>query len=260
MQNSSTARGASSPFHIALHSSKKFAVYYTSEETHSRAYMPASISCQRAPIPANRYRLKCLPVQGSATMIWSHVASNKKPGVERRAYPSLLRAIYHRGPRTEVLEARFETTRSTLPISPLDERQTRSVSAHTALTSACRHSSIVSETRSSSSIFLKFFWHSSVENPVHVDIAKSPLKMDLFGIFDDPNVPPSDSTWSVSFRNSLDVLRLRCCFAFVTIRGFLPAKARSSLPNAPEDSCRSARNAAQTLGKAPNSAAPAARL
>jgi hypothetical protein len=173
MQNSSTARGASSPFHIALHSSKKFAVYYTSEETHSRAYMPASISCQRAPIPANRYRLKCLLVKRSATMIWSHVASNKKPGVERRAYPSLLRAMYHRGPRTEVLEARFETTRSTLPISPLDERQTRSVSAHTAFTSACRHSSIVSESQSSSSIFLKIFWHSSVENPVPVNIAET---------------------------------------------------------------------------------------
>jgi hypothetical protein len=107
----STARGASSPFHIALHSSKKFAVYYTSEETHSRAYMPASISCQRAPISANSYRLKCLPVKGSATMIWSHVASNKKPGVERRAYPSLLRALCDRGPRTEVLEARFVPTR-----------------------------------------------------------------------------------------------------------------------------------------------------
>jgi hypothetical protein len=89
MQNSSTARGASSPFHIALHSSKKFAVYYTSEETHSRAYMPASISCQRAPIPANRFQRECLPVQGSATLVWSHVASNKKPGVERRAKPSL---------------------------------------------------------------------------------------------------------------------------------------------------------------------------
>jgi hypothetical protein len=192
MQDSSTARGASSPFHIALHSSKKFAVYYTSEGTHSRVYMPASISCQRAPISANSYRLKCLPVKGSATLVWSHVASNKKPGVERRANPSLLRAIWCRDPRTEVLEARFRTTRSTLPISPLDERQTRSVSAHTAFTSACRHSSIVSESRHSSSIFAIFFWYSSVENPAGVDNLETPLNSGFFCVFVAIDLCPAD--------------------------------------------------------------------
>jgi len=174
MQLHDTARAVSSPFHIALHSSKKFAVYYTSEETHSRAYMPASISCQRAAISANNFRLKCLPVKGSATLVWSHVACNKKPGVKRRAYPSLLQAI-DRGLRTEELDARFEPTRLTLPISPLDERQFRCVSDHAAFSSACRHQVILSGFPISSSIFQIFFRRSSVENPAPVDISGSPL-------------------------------------------------------------------------------------
>ena len=180
MQNSSTARGASSPFHIALHSSKKFAVYHTKRGNTLAGVYASFHQLSKSTIPANNYRLECLPVQGSATLVWSHVASNKKPGVKRRAYPSLLRAVWCRGPRTEVLEARFRTTRSTLPISPLDERLTRSVSAHTAFTSVCRHSSIVSDSRSSSSIFGIFFWYSSVENRVRVDNAGTPVESGLF--------------------------------------------------------------------------------
>jgi hypothetical protein len=39
-------------FHIALHSSKKFAVLYTKRgNSLDRVYMPASISCQRATFP-----------------------------------------------------------------------------------------------------------------------------------------------------------------------------------------------------------------
>jgi hypothetical protein len=140
--------------------------------------MPASISCQRAAISANNYRLKCLPVKGSATLVWSHVACNKKPGVKRRAYPSLLQAI-DRGLRTEELDARFEPTRLTLPISPLDERQFRCVSDHAAFSSACRHQVILSGFPISSSIFEIFFRHSSVENRAPVDISKSPLNTAL---------------------------------------------------------------------------------
>jgi hypothetical protein len=132
--------------------------------------MPASISCQRAAISAINYRLKCLPVKGSATLVWNHVACNKKPGVKRRAYPSLLQAI-DRGLRTEELDARFEPTRLTLPISPLDERQFRCVSDHAAFSSACRHQVILSGFLSSSSIFEIFFRHSSVENPAPVNIS-----------------------------------------------------------------------------------------
>ena len=152
-----TAREASSPFHIALHSSKKFAVYHTKARKHTRnSAMPASISCQRAAISANNYRLKCPPVKGGATLVWSHVACNKKPGVKRRAYPSLLQAI-NRDLRTEVLDARFEPTRLTLPISPLDERQFRCVSDHAAFSSACRHQVILSGFPISSSNFEIFF-------------------------------------------------------------------------------------------------------
>jgi hypothetical protein len=63
MQDSSTARGASSPFHIALHSSKKFAVYHAkrgntlagmyasfhqfSKSAHFRQQLPAEMSSRQ---------------------------------------------------------------------------------------------------------------------------------------------------------------------------------------------------------------------
>lgn len=202
MQNSSTARGASSPFHIALHSSKKFAVYHTKRGNTLAGVYASFHQLSKSTISANKYRLKCLPVKRSATLVWSQVASNKKPGVKRRANPSLLRAFWCRSPRTEVLEARFAPTRSTLPISPLDERRTRSVSAHTAFTSVCRHSSIVSESRSSSSIFRKFFQYSSVENPAGVDNAGTLSKTAFSRVSGDPknSVARSELFGSVSER------------------------------------------------------------
>jgi len=116
-----TRHGPCSKFafpHCATLEQKICGLSHQFEETHSKSVrMPASISCQRAAISANNYRLKCLPVKRSATLVWSHVACNKKPGVKRRAYPSLLQAI-DRGLRTEELDARFEPTRLTLPISP----------------------------------------------------------------------------------------------------------------------------------------------
>src|ERR1700734_373108 len=102
MQSSSTARGASSPFHIALHSSKKFAVYHTKRGNTLAGVYASFHQLSKSNIPANRYRLERLPAKGSATLIWNHVASNKKPGIKRRANPSLLRAFWCRGPRTEV--------------------------------------------------------------------------------------------------------------------------------------------------------------
>ena len=130
--------------HCATLEQKICGLSHQSEETHSKlACMPASISCQRAAISAINFRLKCPPVERGATLVWSHVACNKKPGVKRRAYPSLLQAI-DRGLRTEELDARFEPTRLTLPISPLDERQFRCVSDHAAFSSACRHQVILS--------------------------------------------------------------------------------------------------------------------
>jgi hypothetical protein len=125
-----------------------------------------------------------------------------------------------------VLEARFVPTRSTLPISPLDERRTRSVSAHIAFTSVCRHSSIVSESLHSSSIFTNFFWHSSVENLVLVENAENPLKIGLFRHFLRLGSQGYARPELVSFRNWFDDLRLRCSFAFATIRGFLPVDLR----------------------------------
>src|SRR5580698_4718278 len=91
-----TRHGPCSKFafpHCATLEQKICGLSHQFEETHSKSVrMPASISCQRAAISANNYRLKCLPVKGSATLVWSHVACNKKPGVKRRAYPSLLQA------------------------------------------------------------------------------------------------------------------------------------------------------------------------
>ncbi len=173
-----TRHGPCSKFafpHCATLEQKICGLSHQFEETHSKLVrMPASISCQRAAISANNYRLKCLPVKRSATLVWSHVACNKKPGVKRRAYPSLLQAS-DRGLRTEELDARFEPTRLTLPISPLDERQFRCVSDHAAFSSACRHQVILSGFCFASSTFQNYFWYASVENRAVVDNSKTPI-------------------------------------------------------------------------------------
>jgi hypothetical protein len=56
--------------------------------------MPASISCQRATFPPSTSGWNVFPSREAQGEEKNHLASNKKPGVKRRAFPSLLRADY----------------------------------------------------------------------------------------------------------------------------------------------------------------------
>jgi hypothetical protein len=59
--------------------------------------MPASFSCQRSIVPFNCFRSERLRARRSAGSVWSRRSDlktdNKKPGVERRATPSIPRGI-----------------------------------------------------------------------------------------------------------------------------------------------------------------------
>ncbi len=91
-----TACVASSPFHIALLSSKTCGFSTTSlAACHRDAYF---LQLSKIFVPLICFRSERLRFQRSAVPIWSRPcesnhSGNKKPGVERRASPSLLQAF-----------------------------------------------------------------------------------------------------------------------------------------------------------------------
>src|ERR1700733_10173792 len=94
----------------------------TARGVNSHNVVPASFSCQRTSILSTTSDWIVSPPGGARQRFGAAAAKtvfcNKKPGVERRADPPILRAILPAS-RADVLDARILSTRCLYPNSPL---------------------------------------------------------------------------------------------------------------------------------------------